>query len=153
MPFDVVAQIQGYIDNPSTDGAPPYISGTGLDEAIRYVSVEKGLFVVEWTVAMRLCHRDGLVQGGFVTVVADLGQAMAFWSTSEGPESYSTSDFHTRFFRPLKAGHTYRVESRVINRSRRIGIVESRFINIEDGKLCATVSGGWMLVDRNLGAS
>ena len=64
-------------------------------------------------------------------------------------EAMSTADFVTRFLRPMKTGDLIDVKSHVVNRSRRLGIVESRFTNRETGKLCAFVTGSWMTVDRD----
>jgi hypothetical protein len=50
-----------------------------------------------------------------------------------------------------KVGESFRVESIVINRSRRMGVVETCFICVEDGKIYALVTGSWMLAKRNFG--
>jgi acyl-coenzyme A thioesterase PaaI-like protein len=145
----VIEILQRMIDAPDPARAPPYVAGMGFADTVRFIHVEVGLFVLEWDVTMAVCHNDGIALGGVINVIADMGQPNAFWSTSTERESYSTADFHTRFYRPIKAGQTIRVENRVINRSKRIGVVESRFIGPE-GKLHATVSGSWMLTKRAL---
>lgn len=151
MSYDVIAMIQAIIDGTSPGGPPPFARTMGLDQNLRFTEVSHGRFVMIWTIGADLAHFDGFVQGGIVNVVADTGQSMAFWSTSVEDESYSTADFSTRFFRPMKMGNSFRVESLVINRSRRLGIVETRFTGVDDGKLYAMVTGSWMLAKRDFG--
>jgi len=152
MSYNAIATIQAIIDGNSPGQAPPYAKTMGLDTDMRFTEVSHGRFVLIWTVGKQLSHHDGIVQGGIVSVVADTGQSMAFWSTSTEDETYSTADLSTRFFRPMKLGERSRVESVVVNRSRRMGVVETRFIGVEDGKIYAVVTGSWMLAKRNFGA-
>ncbi|MEM8696536.1 MAG: PaaI family thioesterase [Pseudomonadota bacterium] len=147
-----IAIIQALIDDGPADGhpPPPYVEGLNM-QALVFKAVEKGKFTLEWTPEMRHCQYDGIVQGGVVNVVADTGQTFAFWSTAEGEESYATAEFSTRFFRPIKAGETIVVESNVLNRSKRLGVIESTFVHAETGKLHAKVTGSWMLAKRDFG--
>jgi acyl-coenzyme A thioesterase PaaI-like protein len=39
----------------------------------------------------------------------------------------------------------------VVNRSRRLSVIETRMLNRGTGKLCAMVTGSWMIVNRELG--
>ena len=147
-----IAMIQAMIDAPPGDleQAPPFVRGMDLSGVV-FKAVEYGRFDIEWTVAAHLTHFDGIVQGGIVNVIADTGQSFAFWTTSEEPETYSTAEFTTRFFRPMKTGDVIEVISKVINRSRRLCVIESEFLNTKTGKLCATVTGSWMVTARELG--
>ncbi len=151
MAYDAIAMIQAIIDGETPPRPPPFVKTMGLDKGVRFTEVDRGRFVLIWTISEDLGHHDGFVQGGIVSVIADNGQSMAFWSTSTEPESYSTADLATRFFRPMQAGKSFRVESVVINRSRRLGVVETRFTGIDDGKLYALVTGSWMLTKRDFG--
>ncbi len=147
---EAVTQIQALIDaDADPEQAPPFVRGMDLSGVV-FKSVEVGHFVMEWTIDAHLTHFDGIVQGGVVNVVADTGQSFAFWSTSTGPEMYSTYEFTTRFLRPMKTGDVLEVSSEVVNRSRRVGVIETRFVNRDTGKLCAMVTGSWMLTDREL---
>lgn len=150
MTYDVMAIIRSIMEGTAEGGPPPFSIHMGLDKTLITVRAEVGEIDMDWHVAAELCHRDGMVQGGIINVVADSAQSFAFWSTSKEPESYSTTDFHTRFIRPIMAGSTIRLESRVVNRSRRTGTVETRFVDPATGKIHATVSGGWVLVNRDL---
>lgn len=156
--FDPVANIQAMIDmdTPMIDGkpdmsmAPPFVRGMDLT-GLKFTRVSAGEFDMEWTIDAHLTHYDGVVQGGIVNVIADSGQSFAYATTSKQMEMFSTADFATRFFRPMKSGDVIDVKSHVVNRSRRLGIIETRFVNRETGKLCAVVTGSWMIVDRDLG--
>jgi uncharacterized protein (TIGR00369 family) len=146
---DPIAMIQSIIDGTVEGPPPPYVEGMGLDSGVVFTAVEKGRFELAWTAAAHHCQYDGIVQGGIVGVIADMGQSFAFWSTAEGPEAYSTADLAIRFFRPIKAGDTMIVDSSVVNRSSRLGVINTTFVNQDTKKLHATVSGGWMLAKRD----
>lgn len=156
--FDPVANIQMMIDMPvpMKDGkmdlsmAPPFVAGMDLT-GLKFTRVSAGELDMLWSIDAHLTHYDGMVQGGIVNVIADTGQSFAYSTTSEQMEIFSTAEFTTRFFRPMKAGDNIDVLSKVVNRSRRIGVVETKFINQETGKLCATVVGSWMVVNRDFG--
>jgi len=156
--FDPIANMQMMIDqspdtpqdNPDMSMAPPFVRGMNL-KGLLFKRVAVGEFDMEWTVDPHLTHYDGMVQGGIVNVIADTGQSFAYGSTSTEPDSFSTAEFTTRFLRPMKSGDVIDVLSKVINRSKRLGIVETKFINQETGKLCAIVTGSWMNVVRDLG--
>ncbi|MEP2101638.1 MAG: PaaI family thioesterase [Parasphingorhabdus sp.] len=156
--FDPIANIQMMMDNaPVSDGqepdmsmAPPFVRGMNLS-GLKFTRVSAGEFDMVWTIGQHLTHFDGMVQGGIVNVIADTGQSFAYSTTSQKPEAFSTADFATRFFRPMKAGEIIDVRSQVVNRSRRLGVVETRFINQQTEKLCALVVGSWMIVNRDFG--
>ena len=148
---DPLTQIRSLIDaEPDLAQAPPYVRGMDLS-GLKFTAVATGRFEMEWTIGDHLTQYDGFVQGGVVNVIADSGQSFAFWTTATDDETYSTAEFTTRFFRPMKAGQVIKVVSEVINRSRRLGVIESRFENIETGKLCAIVTGTWMPTKRDFG--
>jgi acyl-coenzyme A thioesterase PaaI-like protein len=51
----------------------------------------------------------------------------------------------------MKTGSVIDVLSHVINRSRRLGVVETRFTQCGTDKLCAISTGSWMVVDLDFG--
>ena len=158
--FNPIKDIQQLIDGElNAEGeeldlsmAPPFVRGMDL-AGLHFTRVAASEFDMVWTVDPHLTHYDGVVQGGVVNVIADTGQSFAYATTSTVPETFSTAEFTTRFFRPIKSGNVIDVRSRVINRSRRLGVVETRFIERESSKLCATVTGAWMVVDRDFGGA
>jgi uncharacterized protein (TIGR00369 family) len=147
---EALRNIQQLIDGPADPAeAPPFVRGMDLSGVV-FKAVSFGRFELEWTVGAHLTHYDGIVQGGIVNVVADTGQSFAFYSTSVEQETYSTAEFTTRFFRPMRAGDIIEVVSKVLNRSRRMCVIETKMTNKESGKLCAAITGSWMVVDREL---
>jgi len=148
---EALKNIQMMIDSPADlSEAPPFVRGMDLS-GLSFTKVEYGHFEMEWRVDAHLTHYDGIVPGGVVNVIADSGQSFAFYSTSREPEAYSTSEFTTRFLRPIQAGDTIHVVNEVVNRSKRLCIIEARMYNRATGKLCAMVTGTWMMADRELG--
>ncbi len=156
--FNPIKDIQQLIDS-AVNGtgedldlsmAPPFVRGMDLT-GLQFTQVGVGEFDMVWTIDPHLTHYDGMVQGGIVNVIADTGQSFAYATTSAGPETFSTAEFTTRFFRPMKTGNVIDVRSHVINRSRRLGVVETRFTQWGTDKLCAIVTGSWMVVDRDFG--
>ena len=148
---EALQNIQMMIDGPADPAeAPPFVRGMDLS-GVSFTKVAYGHFEMDWRVDAHLTHYDGIVQGGVVTVIADTGQSFAFYSTSLEPEAYSTSEFTTRFIRPIKVGDTIHVVNEVVNRSKRLCIIETRMYNRETGKICAMVTGTWMIVARELG--
>ncbi|MEM7328807.1 MAG: PaaI family thioesterase [Pseudomonadota bacterium] len=146
---DPISQIQSMIDaEPDISQAPPYVRGMDLS-GLNFTAVAPGRFDMEWTIGAHLTHYDGIVQGGVVNVIADSGQSFAFWTTATEDETYSTAEFTTRFFRPMRTGQVIKVASEVINRSRRLGVIESRFEDTSSGKLHALVTGTWMPTKRD----
>ena len=156
--FDPLKDIQELIDSAvnatgedlDLSMAPPFVRGMDLT-GLLFTEVAVGAFDMVWTVEAHLTHYDEIVQGGVVNVIADTGQSFAYATTSTEPEMFSTAEFTTRFFRPMKTGDVIDVRSRVVNRSRRLGVVETRFTNQATDKLCAIVTGSWMMVDRDFG--
>ena len=156
--FDPIKGIQELIDSAvnatgedlDLSMAPPFVSGMDLT-GLLFTRVAVGEFDMVWTVEHHLTHYDGMVQGGVVNVIADTGQSFAYATTSTVAEVFSTAEFTTRFFRPMKTGNIIDVRSRVVNRSWRLGVVETRFTQSGTDKLCAIVTGSWMVVDRDFG--
>ena len=146
-----LTNIQQLIDVPADPAqVPPFVRGMDLSGVV-FKSVEVGRFELEWTVHPHLTHSDGIVQRGVVNVVADTGQSFAFYSTSIEQEAYSTYEFTTRFVRPIRADDRIAVVSEVVNRSRRIATIEARMVNKANEKLCAMMTGAWLLASRDLG--
>lgn len=145
-----IQNIQSMIDGGADiSKAPPFVRGMDLSGLV-FKAVSYGRFDMEWTIGAHLTHFDGIVQGGVVNVIADNGQSFAFYSIATDQESYSTSEFTTRFFRPMQTGDVIDVISEVVNRSRRVCTVDTKMINQETGKLCAMITGSWMIAERNL---
>ena len=87
----------------------------------------------------------GTLHGGVLCDLADATMGMAFASTLEDGESFTTMDLQIQFFRPVW-NSLLRSEARVIHRSRNTGYIECE-IREQSGKLVAK-SGSKCIVLR-----
>jgi len=126
---------------------PPFAAHLRLRQGIRIDEIEEGRVTQTWTVEPHFTLPDGIVQGGLLCTIADLGQTFAMFTTLDAYETWPTLDFHIRFLRPIRAGDVIRIESKVVNKSRNGAVIETTFASGE-GKLIARVTGGWARAER-----
>jgi uncharacterized protein (TIGR00369 family) len=74
----------------------------------------------------------GTLHGGVLCDLADAAMGMAFVSTLEPDESFTTIDLAIHFFRPVWHARL-RAEARVVNRGKSVGLVECE-VTDQDGK-------------------
>lgn len=86
----------------------------------------------------------GTLHGGVLCDVADAAMGMAFASTLERGESFTTMSLTINFFRPVWQA-TVRAEARVINRSANVGYVECD-ITDQNGKRIAKAASTCMVL-------
>ena len=86
----------------------------------------------------------GTLHGGVLCDVADAAMGMAFASTLEPGESFTTMSLTINFFRPVWQA-TVRAEARVINRSANVGYVECD-ITDQNGKRIAKAASTCMVL-------
>ena len=86
----------------------------------------------------------GSLHGGVLCDLADATMGMAFASTLEGDESFTTVDLHIQFFRPVWKARL-RCEARVIQRGKTLGYIECD-IQDENGKLVAKANSKCMVL-------
>jgi uncharacterized protein (TIGR00369 family) len=77
----------------------------------------------------------GTLHGGVLCDLADAAMGMAFASTLEPTESFTTMSLSIQFFRPVWQTRL-RAEARVVNRGKTVGYVECE-VSSEDGKRVA----------------
>jgi uncharacterized protein (TIGR00369 family) len=80
----------------------------------------------------------GTLHGGVLCDVADAAMGMAFVTTLQPDESFTTMDLHIHFFRPVWKGEL-RAEARVVQRGKTTGYIECD-VQDENGKLVAKAS-------------
>jgi uncharacterized protein (TIGR00369 family) len=80
----------------------------------------------------------GTLHGGVLCDLADAAMGLAFASTLDEDESFTTMDLHIHFFRPVWKAQL-RAEARVIQRGKTTGYVECD-VQDENGKLVAKAS-------------
>ena len=80
----------------------------------------------------------GTLHGGVLCDLADAAMGLAFVSTLEADESFTTMDLHIHFFRPVWKARL-RAEARVIQRGKNAGYIECD-VQDENGKQVAKAS-------------
>jgi uncharacterized protein (TIGR00369 family) len=80
----------------------------------------------------------GTLHGGVLCDLADAAMGLAFASTLEVDESFTTMDLHIHFFRPVWKAQL-RAEARVIQRGKNAGYIECD-VQDEHGKQVAKAS-------------
>ncbi len=80
----------------------------------------------------------GTLHGGVLCDLADAAMGLAFASTLDEDESFTTMDLHIHFFRPVWKAQL-RAEARVIQRGKTTGYVECE-VQDENGKPVAKAS-------------
>src|SRR5205085_2883768 len=80
----------------------------------------------------------GTLHGGILCDLADATMGMAFASTLEPDDSFTTMDLHINFFRPVWQTRL-RAEARVIHRGKATGYIECD-LQDENGKVVAKAS-------------
>jgi len=109
---------------------PPIARTTGL----KMRSIGAGHAVFELDVDERFYNPMGTVHGGVVTLVADSAMGMAFASTLEDGQAFTTIELKANFLLPVRNG-TLVATARVVQRGRNIGLTECDVML--DGRLIA----------------
>jgi uncharacterized protein (TIGR00369 family) len=86
----------------------------------------------------------GTLHGGVLCDLADAAMGMAFVSTLQADESFTTMDLHIHFFRPVWKAQL-RAEARVIQRGKNAGYIECE-VQDENEKLVAKASSRCMVL-------
>ena len=81
----------------------------------------------------------GTLHGGILCDLADAAMGMAFYSTLEDGESFTTLELKMNFLRPFWTGRLV-ARGRVVSRGRTVGMTECE-IEDDGGRLIAKASG------------
>jgi uncharacterized protein (TIGR00369 family) len=73
----------------------------------------------------------GTLHGGVLCVLADAAMGMAFVSTLQPDESFTTTELSIKFFRPVWQA-ALRAEARVVNRGKNLGYLECDVLDQDD---------------------
>lgn len=87
------------------------------------VSAEPGGAVVELEADERHCNPMGTVHGGILCDIADAAMGMAYATTLDEGETFTTLELKTNFLRPVWTG-TLTATGRVVHGGRTVGLVE-----------------------------
>lgn len=129
-------------------GKLPFMGTLGLDQSLDLLDVGHGTTVFEWVAAPQLVSMDNIIQGGTLSVVADICQGQTYMSHLDAFHGFSTTDLEMRFLAPVRASETLRIESKVTTSTNRITLIHSAFVGA-DGGVRAAAQGGWRAVKRD----
>ena len=97
------------------------------------------------TVRPELLNPHGTLHGGVMYSLADNGMGAAVYSKLDEQESCATIEIKIVYMAPVTAG-ALECESRVVNRSRRLAVLESDVFN--EGRLVARALGTFAIFAR-----
>ena len=89
----------------------------------RLTSIEPGRAVVEFEATGRHANPMGTLHGGVLCDIADAAMGMAYASTLEDGETFTTLELKINFLKPVRNA-TLQAVARVIKGGRTIGLVE-----------------------------
>src|ERR1043166_3685230 len=86
-------------------------------------AIQHGQAVVEFEATAQHANPMGTLHGGVLCDIADAAMGMAYASTLEEGETFTTLELKINFLRPFWTGKLY-AEGRMIKEGRSIGLVE-----------------------------
>jgi uncharacterized protein (TIGR00369 family) len=119
---------------------PPIATLVGFDAK----RVELGVAVMELETSARHANPMGTLHGGIICDVADAAMGIAFATTLEDDESFTTLDLTTKFFKPIWNARL-RASAQVVKRTRTLGLIECE-VTDETGSLVAKVYSSCMVL-------
>jgi uncharacterized protein (TIGR00369 family) len=110
---------------------PPVAELLGID----VVSAGEGLCTMKLEAEERHSNPMGTVHGGILCDLADAAMGMAFFSTLEPGESFTTLELKINYLRPFWIG-TLVARGRVVHRGKTVGMTECDVVD-DQGRLIA----------------
>jgi len=115
--------------------APPPVAGL---IGFKIVSVDPGQVAVEFEAGPQHANPMGTLHGGILCDVADAAMGLAYASTLEAGESFTTLELKINFLKPVWSGHL-RAAGIVVKQGKTVGLVECN-VTDEGGALVARAS-------------
>ena len=125
-----------------TGETPPPPIATLVGFTARHV--ELGAAVMELAASARHANPMGTLHGGVICDVADAAMGIAFATTLEDDESFTTLDLTTKFFKPIWNARIT-ASAQVVKRTRTLGLIECE-VTDEAGSLVAKVYSSCMVL-------
>jgi len=125
-----------------TGETPPPPIATLIGFAARRVAL--GEAVMELDTTERHANPMGTLHGGVVCDIADAAMGIAFATTLEDDETFTTLDLTTKFFKPIWNARLA-ASAQVVKRTRTLGLVECE-VTDETGSLVAKVYSSCMVL-------
>ena len=94
----------------------------------RLTAAQPGEAVVEFEASERHANPMGTFYGGILCDIADAAMGLAYASTLEGEETFTTLELKINFLKPVLKGKL-KATGKVVKRGRTIGLVECDVIN------------------------
>jgi uncharacterized protein (TIGR00369 family) len=117
---------------------PPVADLLGMD----LVRAENGECTMKLEAGEQHANPMGTLHGGIIGDVADGAMGMAFFTTLEPGESFTTLEMKINFLRPFWTG-TLLAHGRVVHRGKSVGMTECDVVDA-DGRLIARASSTCM---------
>jgi len=105
---------------------------------IKFISQSDGNAVAEFRAGAQHANPMGTLHGGILCDLADAAMGIAFASTLQHDESFTTLELNINFLRPMWNG-LLRAEADIVSRGRTVGLVECN-ITDEKSRLIARAS-------------
>ena len=102
------------------------------------VEVEPGRAIFEMEAGPRHANPMGTLHGGILCDIADAAMGIAYASTLEEGESFTTLELKINFLKPIWKARL-RAEGRIVKRGKTVGLVECDVVD-ETGSLVARAS-------------
>jgi uncharacterized protein (TIGR00369 family) len=113
---------------------PPVAELLGID----LVSAGDGLCTMRLEAEERHANPMGTLHGGILCDLADAAMGMAFFSTLEPGESFTTLELKINYLRPFWTG-TLLAHGKVVHRGKTLGMTECDIVD-DQGRLIARAS-------------
>lgn len=114
------------------DEPPAHVRSLKFDTTLKLTRWAPGAVFCDWRLLQEHCSPMGFAFGGYVGCVVDQAAVYAMASIEGG--THLTQDMRLTYFRPMAPGD-FRIEARVVNRSRAAAFVEV-LVLMPEGKLC-----------------
>jgi uncharacterized protein (TIGR00369 family) len=105
-------------------------------------AIEPGRAVLELSADARHANPMGTVHGGILCDVADAAMGMAYASTLDEGESFTTLELKINFLKPVWAGKLV-ATGRIVKGGRTVGLVECDIVD-DKGRLVARATSTYM---------
>jgi uncharacterized protein (TIGR00369 family) len=106
--------------------------------------IELGATTVELETSERHANPMGTLHGGVICDIADAAMGIAFATTLEDDESFTTLDLTTKFFKPIWNARL-RASAQIVKRTRTLGLIECE-VTDDGGSLVAKVYSTCMVL-------
>jgi uncharacterized protein (TIGR00369 family) len=120
--------------------APPIATLIGFTAT----HVELGATVMELQTDERHANPMGTLHGGVICDVADAAMGIAFATTLEDDETFTTLDLTAKYFKPIWRTRL-RASAQVVKRTRSLGLIECE-VTDDSGSLVAKIFSSCMVL-------